>query len=132
MPPARPDGQTDGQFAAAIGSARCKETRKIGAGRKEHEEGEQHDARHERASRITEHVTHQSRFHQPCPQAVIGRILPRQVARDGVEIIGGLRRRNARLQLSQDPNIVHSTIRKKVRAVRIVRALDNGHPEVRP
>ena len=131
IPPAGTNGKADGEFAAAICGARCKEACEVRARRQQHQKCEQHNARQEGSGRVTEHVAQQSGFYKTRAQGVICGILARQFLCDGVEIIGGLLRSDGRLQLPQDPDIVHATVGKKVCVFRI-RAVDDGHPEIEP
>ena len=131
IPSARSDCQPDGEFAAAVRSACRKEAGEVGTGGKEHEQRQQHNSRQKRASGGSKLVAHQTRFCQSRVQAIVGTILPRQFLRDGVEIIGGLLRSDARLQPSENQKIVREATREIIRGI-AARAVDDRHPEGRP
>src|SRR5262249_23055950 len=58
--PAGTECHADREFAGTICRARCKQSAKIGACRKENEDREQHDSEHESAHRSSKHVPKKS------------------------------------------------------------------------
>src|SRR5262249_35236184 len=119
VPAAGSDGETDGEFAAAVCGAGGEDAREIGAGGEQDENRHEHDAEEKGAGGSAEAAAEKSGLDEVGVEGFVFRMNFRELASDGAEVVCGLMGSDAGLEASDDVNLVIAADAEVIAAVEV-------------